>query len=138
MDSTEIIEHDAIIKEINETTYSADILAKAGCISCQLNSVCSVSDMEQKTIIVQKIDDREITIGQNVSVYISQSKGLKAVFLGYILPFLMVLSTLIIVRVITKNDGIAGLASIAILAPYYFILYLLKDKINKNYKFHLK
>lgn len=138
MDTSEIIEHDAIIKEINETTYSADILAKAGCISCQLNKVCSVSDMEQKTIIVQKINDRDIKIGENVSVYISQSKGLKAVFLGYILPFLIVFTTLLIVHLITKNDGIAGLASIGILVPYYFILYLLKDKINKNYKFHLK
>ncbi|MBN2892625.1 MAG: SoxR reducing system RseC family protein [Bacteroidales bacterium] len=138
MDGKEIIEHEAIIKDIKEYTYEAEIIAIAGCASCQLKRVCSVSDIKEKTIIVQKENKKAINVGDKVTIYIAESKGFKAVFLGYILPFLFVLTTLIVVLFLTGNDGIAGIASITILAPYYLILYLLKDKIEKNYKFRIK
>ncbi len=137
MEKKETVEHEAIIKKINKTTYEADVLVKSACISCQLKGVCSVSEMEQKRIIIQKDKNKDVRVGEKVTVFISQEKGLKAVFLGYILPFLLVMVALIIGLFITKNEGVAGILGLSVLAPYYFVLYLLKDKLEKEYKFSI-
>ncbi len=138
MEQNEVIEHQAIIKEINDNNYVAEILSIAGCASCQLKKVCSVSDIKEKSILVQKRNDIDVKIGDSVTIYIAQSKGLKAVFLGYVLPLLLVFCVLAIVFLITKNEGIAGLAALLVLVPYYTILYLLRKDIEKGYKFFIK
>ena len=57
---------------------------------------------------------------------------------GYILPFFVVLSTLIIVQEITGNELISGLISLAILIPYYITLYFLRHHLKKIFKFEVE
>ncbi len=64
--------------------------------------------------------------------------GLKAVFLAYVLPLLMLLSSLFILNAILKNEGLAGLISLAGTAVYYIVLYQLRQKIEKQFNFVLK
>jgi len=132
------IEHEVVITGIQEKFYEAEMTVIASCAACQMKRVCSVSETDNRNIIVQKKDDIDVKIGDRVTVFISQSKGLKAVFWGYVMPFLCMFLVLIIVGSITKNDAIAGISAILTLVPYYFVLYLVKDKINEKYKFHIK
>ncbi len=138
MTKQDTIEHDAVIKAVFDDYYEAEILQIASCASCQLKKLCSVSDMAQKTIIVQKDNQKNIKTGDNVVIYLAQSKGLKAVFLGYVLPLILVISSLFITFEIIKNELISGIISIVILFPYYLILYLLRNKIENEYKFFIK
>jgi len=66
-----------------------------------------------------------------------QSLGNFAVFLGYILPFLVLLATLIISISAGLSEGIAGLLSLGILVPYFFVLYQLRSKLSKKFSFQL-
>lgn len=138
MKSSEIVEHEAFVKEINADTIIVDVLSKSACVSCQLTGVCSISDIHEKSIEVERENGKNYEKGQKVNVYFSQTKSLKAVFLGYVLPFLLIFITLIISVQFTKNDGIAGLISLSTLIPYYIVLFLFKEKISKEYKFKLK
>jgi len=67
-----------------------------------------------------------------------KSMGKRAVFLGYILPFIVLLATLIISLNLFDDEGIAGLIAFGILIPYYFILYLFKDKLRNSFEFRLR
>lgn len=137
MGKVETIEHDAFVREVKEKTIIVDVLSKSACMSCQVKGVCSVSDIAEKQVEVIK-ESNNVNIGDKVTVYLAQTLGLKAVLLGYIGPFSIVLIILIIMLEITKDELISGIASIAILIPYYLTLYLLKDKISKNYQFRIK
>jgi len=66
-----------------------------------------------------------------------ESLGLKALLYGYVIPFLLVLVTLIIVYSAKGNEILAGLFSIGILIPYYTILYFLRHYFKKVFKFEL-
>jgi len=137
MSKVENIEHDAFVREIKEKTIIVDVISKSACMSCQVKGVCSVSDIAEKEVEVIKERDN-LKIGDKVTVFLAQTLGLKAVFLGYVLPFLLILTTMITALQITDNELIAGISSITILAPYYLILFSFKDKISKNYQFRLK
>jgi sigma-E factor negative regulatory protein RseC len=71
-------------------------------------------------------------------VVMERSTGYLALFLGYILPLIIVIITLIIMAAFNYRELIAGLISIASLLPYYFFLYLFREKINNKFIFSLK
>jgi sigma-E factor negative regulatory protein RseC len=72
-----------------------------------------------------------------VKILITKSMGLKALFLGYLLPFLMVLFLLVLTKIVGMNDLVSGLVSLSVLMPYYLCLYLCREKVNKQFIFTL-
>jgi len=87
---------------------------------------------------VPRTGSEEYKTGDKVQILMEKSLGTKAVFLGYIAPFLLVLATLLITLNLFKSQGVAGLISIGILAPYYFILYLNRKVLKKTFTFRLR
>lgn len=73
-----------------------------------------------------------------VTVIFRESSGLRALFLGYVLPFLILLITLIIAIEVTGNELFGGVIALALLVPYYFALYFTKDKLKKIFTFELE
>jgi len=71
-------------------------------------------------------------------VLFKESKGFVALFYGYLLPFLLVLGSLIISNTITKNELINGLISLGILIPYYTTLYFFRHLLKKVFKFEVE
>jgi len=137
--SDRIINHEGIVRGVNDKYIEVTILAKAACLSCQLNGVCSVSDVDEKVIEVSKFSSKkDCKSGQKVEVEMKESLGIKALLWGYVYPFLIVLVVLTTIYVLTNKQGLAGLISIGSLVPYYLILYLLKNKFRKIFTFSIK
>lgn len=132
------VSHVGKIVKIDGTNITVMIVAKAACASCQLKKACNMSDSEEKFVEVSVDADKKYEIGQEVDVVMAQSQGKLAVFLGYILPFLLVLATLIIMILLQVNEAIAALVSLAVLVPYYLILKMFDSKISKKFQFDIK
>ncbi len=133
----ETIEHRGILRLIDDKKLQVMILSKSACLSCKANASCSVSDMKEKIIEVAKTKEN-FKIGEEVKVFYEKNLGFKALFFSYVLPFFVLFMTLIITSFFIKNELITGLFSLGILFPYYFIIYLLKDKFKKTFTFHIK
>lgn len=131
------IEHIGTIESIDNETIKVKIISQSACASCHAKGVCNAADMQEKIIDVVKTND-DFAVGECVNVVLKESLGFWALFLGFVLPFLIILLTLIIVIYLTNNEGIAGLASLVILVPYYGILYLKRDQLKKQFSFTLK
>lgn len=137
---SELIKHDAVIKEIGEDSIKVTIVSKAACASCQLKGVCSASEMQEKEIKVKKplTGLEKYEIGEQVNVVMTESLGLKALFLGYVLPFIVLMIVLIVSYSYTHNEPLSGLLALASLGPYYFILYMLRKKFEREFSFELE
>lgn len=133
-----VIEHPAIVVKINESDYDVMIMAQSACASCHAKGACSAADMEQKIVKVPKLQKDTFQTGEKVTVFMKQQAGCWAVFFGYILPFLIMVSTLIILISCKLSEGLAGLAALFILIPYYLVLYLNKKKLDSRFEFALK
>ena len=138
MKELEQIEHQGFIKEIIDNHIKVSIISKASCASCQIKGSCSVSEIEEKTVDVITDDFASYKVGESVDVYYKQSLGFRAMFLGYLLPFFVVLFTLILTLSITKNEVFAGLLALFMLIPYYLALYLSRHKHKKTFSFSIK
>lgn len=97
-----------------------------------------MSEMEEKLIEVSDPNASNYARGQHVNVVMTISSGNRAVLLGYFYPLLILLTALIVSLAITSNEGWSGLISIAVLIPYYFVLWLRRDHLKKKTSFSVK
>ena len=132
------IEHKGIVKSIEGNELQVSILNHSSCASCNVKGSCSVSDIEEKLIDVYVTEPDAYKLGEHVEVYYKQSLGFRALFLGYVLPFLVLLVTMIVMLSVTDRELLSGIVALAALVPYYLIVYITKDKLKKTFSFSIK
>jgi len=138
MSAREHITHPGIVDKISGDSIFVKILAKSACSSCHAKGMCTIAEVEEKVIEVKKDLSRELSEGDEVTVGMHKSLGGKAVFLGYILPFLLLIGVLLLVLFVSGDEGLAGLSAIFILIPYYWLLYILRDRLKRTFSFRIE
>ena len=131
------IEHLGRVEQVSEGLVRINFIAHSACGSCSAKGVCSVSDVQEKVVEVHD-SNISVKVGEQVRIVLQRSLGFKALFLGYVLPLILILLFLITFTNILGSEGQAGLISLTVLAAYYLILYLTRNKINKQFKFSIK
>ncbi len=130
------IKHDGTVLEVGLDTVTVCISSAAACVGCMVEGSCSLSDKEEKII---KVTGRyNVKPGDRVTILMDQSMGYSALFLGYLLPLVIVIVSLIIAVSSGISELRAGLISIGTLCPYYLILFIFRKRINKKFTFSLK
>ncbi len=137
MDATKNIEHTGIVQDITDTVIYVKILSQSACAACHAKTICGMSEMKEKLIEVERVN-QNIQIGDEVTVLLKESLGFKALFLGYLAPFIILFVILIALISYTANELLSGLCALSSLVPYYIILFLFKSKIRKEFKFIIK
>jgi sigma-E factor negative regulatory protein RseC len=130
------ISHKGIVKDFSENGVIVSILSESACSACHAKGMCSVSDTAEKEVEVAHYQG-EYHIGQQVIVYTSTSQGFRALFLAYILPFILMMTVLITSLNLTGSEGWSGLLSVAMLIPYYLFLYLFRNKLKRSFDFKI-
>ena len=133
----DVIEHRGRIDSINGSKIQVHFVTMSACASCHAKGVCTASDMENKEVEV--IDQSgKFRIGEEVNVLLRRSMGYKALVLGYLIPFILVVVTLFVSSSLTSSEAVAGVTSLAILMPYYLWLYFKRETFKKTFTFELQ
>lgn len=132
-----IIEHQALVRSVSRNSAQVEILVRSACSACHAKMLCNASDESRRIIDVSLSADEVVEVGQTVTVYGSKSWGIRAVLLAYVAPIILILAVLILSKAFAVSDDIAGLAAIGILFPYFFLLYLLRNKIGRQIVFKI-
>jgi positive regulator of sigma E activity len=132
-----VIKHKGIVKRVTNNSLIVSIVNQSACSTCHANGACSVADFQEKEIEINYLNPK-YTPGKEVTVLFRESAGFTALFYGYILPFVIVLFTLILVFATTSNEALAGLSALGILVPYYITLYFFRHYLKKVFKFELE
>jgi len=131
------VDHLGKIQEVTHDDVLVSILSHSACSGCHAKNACGMSDSTEKIVVVHKPNHNYI-IGQNVKVILKHSHGFKALFLGYLLPFIVVLSTLVTLMSMKLSEGLSGLIALLVLVPYYVGLYIFKDNISHQFNFEIE
>jgi sigma-E factor negative regulatory protein RseC len=130
------ITHEGIIEQVTDEELSVRLTRLPACGECHAKSMCSVPGAENNELLVPGMY-REFNHGDRVTVSIERAHGFRAVFLGYVLPFLLVVTTLSVLTFLHMKEWIAGLISLGILAPYYTMITILKKRIEDSLTFRV-
>jgi len=137
MNKAEQISHTGVIRNISRDTIYVAIISESACASCHAKGYCGVSDTKEKIIEVRNTPELNHKVGECVNLVMQRSMGLKAVFYGYFLPFIILMLTLLGTLNATDNEGLAGLMALLVLLPYYLALYMLREKLKSKFEFKI-
>lgn len=137
--SMEIVEHRGIVEKIDGKHMQVRILQESACSECHANSLCSSAGKVEKIIDINSFTGN-FEHGQAVIVTGHSSTGLKAVFLAYLLPLILMVTGMVVSLewLFPGKEGLAALISLAIPLVYYLLLYPFKNILKRSFSFNVK
>lgn len=134
--SAGIINHEGIVRTKEDNCVVVTIVSSSACSGCHAEGSCNMSGKEEKIIEVRGRYD--VKPGDKVTILMKQSMGYAALLLGYLLPIIFVVVCLSILISLKVPELSSGLISVAILIPYYIILFFFRKTLNEKFTFTLK
>ncbi len=128
------ISQSGIVAEITGEQVRIKFTCYSACSQCHARGICGLPDTKDKEVTVP-LSGLDLHTGDPVKIHMQQSLGFRALFLGYILPFLIVLVSLMVLIPTGAGELMAGLISLGLLVPYYYGLYLLRNMIERSFSF---
>lgn len=128
MTPSKAFEHRGTVAEIRENLIKIKMQVTEACGACKAKNICGSTSAQERELEIHT-HTQQFTVGEEVNVVINIATGFKAIFFSYIIPTLLLLGTLFTIMAITHKEGLSALIALLILATYFFILYLQKDRI---------
>lgn len=132
------IRHQGVVENINGSHLQVRIIQTSACVSCSVKGHCSSADTKEKLIDVTDVNAASYKVGDHVWLVGELSMGVMAVLLAFVFPFLVLILSLFFFMAIYSDELISSLASLALLIPYYFILWLNKSRLGKRFSFSIQ
>ena len=132
------ISHSGVIESLQGDCIKVRIVQTSACAACKVAAHCNAAKSKVKIVDVLGCDTTRYTTGQEVTVWASKDVANRALLLGFGLPFLLMVVVLVAVLYITGNEGVAALAALGSLLPYYLLLWWRRDSIQRGISFQIE
>ena len=130
------VSHSGIVRRCTPDGTVVEILSGAACGSCAAAGLCSVAEASRKEIVVAGA--RGFAEGEEVEVTLRQDLATRAALLAYGLPAAGVLLVVVGLSFTPIHELWAALAAALLLALYYGVLYLLRPRLGRTYRFAIQ
>lgn len=131
------IKHVGVVESVNGGRIQVRIIQSSACASCKAAKQCHTSESKEKVVDIYS-DDTEYVIGQRVMVMASYKVGLVAVSLAMLVPLVLMTSILFLLAACGYDEITAAVVSLLSLIPYYIILFIFRNQINKRVTFTIE
>lgn len=144
------IKHSGVIDRVTGDCVKVRIVQTTACAGCKIADHCHAdysptqgggSTSEARVKLVDVYDPeaaRRVNVGDQVVVSATSQVAGRALLLGFGLPFLLMVGTLVAALWLSYGEATAALASVLVLLPYYLLLWLLRDRISRRITFQLE
>ena len=134
----DIIKHRGIVEKVEGAHVVVRIVQTSACAACSAKGLCNASESKEKQIDVFE-PGASYRIGEEVVLCGSTSMGMRAVFLAFGIPMLLLLFALFVTMRVTDGDAlVSSLVALLAIVPYYLVIYFMKDKLNRTFSFTIE
>jgi len=135
----EIVEHRGIVAKIDGKSMQVRIAQETACSECHSNKLCSSAEKVEKIIDIHYFTGK-FEQGQAVIVIGRSGVGLKAVFLAYLLPLILMVTGMVLSLewIFPGKEGLAAIISLIIPILYYLLLYPFRNILKRNFTFNVR
>ena len=133
----ESVAHRGKIVSITPEFTTVEIISESACSSCHAAGLCGMSEYTKKAIEVPTRSWDSYEVGQEVNVVLRASMGHKAVWLAYVIPLVIMVAVLLGLTAAGAGELVSGIAAIGAAALWYFVLWLLRERLRNEYIFEI-
>ena len=138
MSSYSEITHRGRIVSITPEVTTVEIVSESACAACHAKGLCSLGDSKVKQVELPTRGWDNYSVGQEVSVVLRATLGHKAVWLAYVVPLIILVAALLGILSAGGSELTAGLGAIGAVAVYYGVIWLMRERLRKEYVFNIK
>ncbi len=131
------IAHTGRIVEITPDFTSVEITASSACSSCHAKGLCGMAEEQEKIIMLPTDPYSEHKAGDEVQVYTKMTMGMKAVWISYVVPLFILMILILSLSSVVGNEYLRGGIAIAGVGLYYFVVWLLRDRLSDQFEFYI-
>ncbi|MBQ0056966.1 MAG: SoxR reducing system RseC family protein [Bacteroidales bacterium] len=129
------VSHDGVVSKVEGRQVTVQFVQRSACADCHAKMLCTGGDTQQRHIVADSMGETYL-VGEEVTVEVTNQLAWTAMFYAFGLP------TLIALAVLFSSIGLVGemwacLVTLLSLAAYYFVLYILRDKLDRKVVFVL-
>lgn len=136
MSGQNLMNHEGIVEYVEGDVAHVKIISESACAACHAKGVCGAADHEEKYLDIPA-EREHYKPGEPVRVLVARNLGLKAVALGYIYPFLLLMAVLVSLTLAGSGELQAGVIALLSLVPYYLVLLLMRKRIGAKFTFSM-
>ena len=134
----ESVSHKGRIVQVTPEFTTVEIISESACSACHASGLCGMSEYTRKAIEVPTRAWDRFEPGQKVNVVLKASMGHKAVWLAYVAPLVVLLAVLLAMLAAGAGELAAGLGAVGGVMLYYLFLWLLRDRLRREYVFTIE
>lgn len=134
----EQVKHTGKVVSMTPQLTTVQIVSHSACSSCHAAGLCGLSEYAEKAIQVPTDPYAAYGVGDEVQVVLKASMGMKAVWLAYFLPLVILLAIALGLIALGVSEVVAGLSGIAAVGVYYLGLWLFREKLQDEYVFTIQ
>lgn len=132
------VSHKGRVVRMTPQVTTVAIEQHSACAQCHAAGLCGLSDVVEKAVEVPTDPYASYGVGDEVEVLLKASMGMKAVWLAYFLPLVVLLAVILGLIGLGVGEVAAGLSGIAAVGVYYLLLWLFRDRLRNEYIFTIK
>lgn len=136
--SKDTICKEGIVKGTHDGFVDVQIVISSACSGCHAKSVCMPSDQKQEVVAAKSLYGESFEIGEKVQLILKNASGTKAVVIAYVIPFVILIAALVGGFLLTHNELLAVIISIAFVAIYYLCLTRYNKRLEQDFTFFVK
>lgn len=129
------VKHTGTVVSMTPQLTTVQIVSQSACSSCHAASLCGLSEFAEKAVQVPTSPYAKYGVGDEVQVVLKASMGMKAVWIAYFLPLLVLLAVALGLIALGVSEVVSGLCGIAAVGLYYLGVWLLRDRLRNEYVF---
>ena len=132
------MEHPGTVTAVKPGFVTVQIESTSACAACEAHSKCGFAESKTKTLdiptqAIKQANNQVFSIGDRVTVTIDHTRGLLATWWAYVLPALLLLAAVVGFSLASLSELAVILLSLAVLAVYILILFLLRKKLDSKF-----
>ena len=132
------ISHKGRIVRMTPQLTTVAIEQHGACGSCHAAGLCGMADVAEKAVELPTDPYAPYGVGDEVELVLKASMGMKAVWLAYFLPLVVLLAVILGLIALGVGEVVAGVSGIAAVGVYYSLLWLFRDRLRNEYVFTIK
>ncbi len=132
------VSHKGRVVRMTPQVTTVAIEQHSACSQCHAAGLCGMADVAEKAIEVPTDPYAKYGVGDEVEVLLKASMGMKAVWLAYFVPLLILLAAILGLMALGAGEVVSGLSGIGAVALYYLLLWIFRERLQNEYVFTIK
>lgn len=130
------VSHDGVVTKIEGSKVTVEFVQSSACSGCHARQMCASGESKQRQIVAGNCG-YAFQVGDPVTITVSQELARTAFFYAFGLPAILVLVALFPL-IHWLGDYLACGAALLLIAAYYGVFYLLRNRLERKVCFRLE